>query len=350
MTLTEAKQSSMKVTWADVDQMVDGANRIVLSTHVNGDGDGYGCELAFSEHLRRLGKEHRILNPSPLSSTYAFLQEYTPFEQYARSTHRSWVKRADLAIIFDIGDFSRLLSLWGDLQADGTAILSFDHHPHKSAHGAIRMVHDSTASATGLLLWNYLTHRSSRNGDPGISAVMAEGLYIAILTDTGSFRFSNTTPETHEMAADLLRRGAKHDQIHRKLYENSSPERMVLMGEVLRSVRYEKNGRVAWFSITRDQLRRSGCTAEDLSGFTEIIRSTRGVEVAVMIQELDVDTCRLNFRSKGPVTVDDLARRFGGGGHPMAAGATVGRPFMEAAAAVVKSVGEAVEKAKRTAS
>ncbi|MFQ6674962.1 MAG: bifunctional oligoribonuclease/PAP phosphatase NrnA [Fidelibacterota bacterium] len=330
-----------RLRWRPVDDLIKKAQRILCSTHVNPDGDGLGSQLAIYHFLKGMGKECQILNPSPLPEDYQFLSEYSRFGTYDPSRDADWVKHADLAIIFDIGDYSRLETLGRDLRVFGVPILSIDHHPHPVAGGTgsdgfAWAVHDDSACATGYLVHEYIKYSARRMGRAdGLSPEIATGLYLAIMTDTGSFRFSNTSAEAHEMASELIRHGVDPSRVYEQVYESGPLERIRLMVAALETVRVDGEAGLAWFMVTREMMEKSGAKPEHAGGFTDTVRSIKGVEVAVMIREASSGECKINFRSKGRIRIDDLARRLGGGGHPYAAGAVLSLPLEQAVKRVV---------------
>ncbi|HIO75110.1 MAG TPA: bifunctional oligoribonuclease/PAP phosphatase NrnA, partial [Candidatus Marinimicrobia bacterium] len=307
--------------WSAVQEILDGAENIIMSTHMNPDGDGLGSQLAMADYLESKGKKFTILNPSPVPEDLYFLSEYADFRHYDRQTQKHILAAADLAIIFDIGDYNRLGHLGEDLEELGIKLLSIDHHPHQEPNGFSHSVHDVTACATGYLIYDFLKYA---NGSmETISLKAAEGLYVALMTDTGSFRFNNTDAAAHEMAGELIRFGVRPYELYQQVYESAPVEKVKLLGAVLENIHLSAGGKLAWFIVTREMIKEAGASSTHVGGFTDTVRSVKGVEVAVMLHEIADNKTRLNFRSKGRVKIDDLARQFGGGGHPFAAGAVV---------------------------
>ena len=148
-------------------------------------------------------------------------------------------------------------------------------------------------------------------------------LYVALITDTGSFRYSNTNSSSHEMAARLIESGVKPHEIQRHIYESRPLVQVRLLGKVIDGIKFDFSDQFAWFIIDAKMLNDHGATPEDIEGFTDFIRSINGVEIACMILELPDRKIRLNFRSKGIYSVNDIAEKFKGGGHPFAAGAII---------------------------
>ena len=328
--------------WSAVQEILDGAENIIMSTHMNPDGDGLGSQLAMADYLESKGKKFTILNPSPVPEDLYFLSEYADFRHYDRQTQKHILAAADLAIIFDIGDYNRLGHLGEDLEELGIKLLSIDHHPHQEPNGFSHSVHDVTACATGYLIYDFLKYA---NGSmETISLKAAEGLYVALMTDTGSFRFNNTDAAAHEMAGELIRFGVRPYELYQQVYESAPVEKVKLLGAVLENIHLSAGGKLAWFIVTREMIKEAGASSTHVGGFTDTVRSVKGVEVAVMLHEIADNKTRLNFRSKGRVKIDDLARQFGGGGHPFAAGAVVCQTMDTTREAIIPATASEIKK------
>ena len=328
--------------WSAVQEILDGAENIIMSTHMNPDGDGLGSQLAMADYLESKGKKFNILNPSPVPEDLYFLSEYADFRHYDRQTQKHILAAADLAIIFDIGDYNRLGHLGEDLEELGIKLLSIDHHPHQEPNGFSHSVHDVTACATGYLIYDFLKYA---NGSmETISLKAAEGLYVALMTDTGSFRFNNTDAAAHEMAGELIRFGVRPYELYQQVYESAPVEKVKLLGAVLENIHLSAGGKLAWFIVTREMIKEAGASSTHVGGFTDTVRSVKGVEVAVMLHEIADNKTRLNFRSKGRVKIDDLARQFGGGGHPFAAGAVVCQTMDTTREAIIPATATEIKK------
>ncbi len=325
--------------WSDIHQLIQGADRILLSTHVNPDGDGLGSEVALYYWLKKQGKDCRILNPSGLNDEYQQVFDFTKFEEYDRAAHKDWLISVDLAIIFDIGEFNRLQELGEDINELNLTTVSIDHHPHRNPNGFMYTVHDLSASATSYLIYEYMLYAADQAGEElTLGREEAEGLYVALMTDTGSFHYSNTTPEAHEMAGKLISQGVEPYELYTAIYESSPVERLRLLGAALETIKITADGKLAWFTVTRDMMWRTGAKSEHIGGFTDMVRSVKGAELALMFHEQGDERCRINFRSKGKVKINSLARKLGGGGHEFAAGATIQISLDEAISKIVPQV------------
>lgn len=291
--------------------------RICLTTHVNPDGDGLGSEVALAHLLQAKGCDVVITNPSPTPERFAFLFADLP----GVDRHREAVKelrRADLIIVLDIADLSRLGALGATVQERSVPVACLDHHtgPGHLPDGP-RYV-DATAAATGELVW----HLADVLGWE-ITPAVARALYVALVTDTGGFRFSNTTPRTLRIAADLLERGVDTEQVYLDVYASAPIGRPRLLAETLQTLVVEEEIGLAWVTVPAGALERHQVDPDDLDGVVEHARSVRGVRCALLFRDMSGGRVKVSFRSVGGVDVAALARQFNGGGHTKAAGAAL---------------------------
>jgi phosphoesterase RecJ-like protein len=322
-----------KYNWNSIIQLINKSKHILLTTHINPDGDGLGSELAMYCCLKKLGKNPLILNVSKLPKEYEFLNRDSVFNQYEPDVHRKFLQTFDFVMVFDITNSSRITKLGIDLRELAIPSICIDHHPANHCNFDIKVI-DEDAPATSCLVYELIKSISPDLMDKNI----AEALYVGLLTDTGAFRFENTTPEALELAAKWIRYGLKPSDIYRNIYENKRPEQLKLLGMALQEVNFEVNGKIAWFKISGYQIKKAGASAEDVDGFTDFVRTIKGVEVAVMFLEVKPNAIRINFRSKGKLVINRLAEKFGGGGHPFAAGALLHLPLQEASEKVISEV------------
>ncbi|MEE9162254.1 MAG: bifunctional oligoribonuclease/PAP phosphatase NrnA [Candidatus Neomarinimicrobiota bacterium] len=319
----------MASAWAAFDQSVGAAGRILLSTHENPDGDGLGSQLAMAEHLKELGKDCRIFNSSDAPSMLQFLDPNGWLETYDRERDEKWLAGCDLAVVFDLGDFRRLRSVGEDLRRHKVVVATIDHHPQsgfEETDGEPLYAHvmlDYSAPSTGTLVWQYFSEYRSAPLTP----TMADALYTALITDTGSFRYDNTDERAHRMAIDLIQVGVKPYSIHRQVYEERERSQIRLLGIITNEIQYSTDGRIGWCALTKDMFARAEARREDMDGVVEFIRAIKGVQVAVLLTELDNGSTKLSLRSKGNVSINDVAQQLGGGGHAFASGAVVSQPW-----------------------
>jgi len=218
--------------------------------------------------------------------------------------------------------------------------MNIDHHPHPDDNVFTYNLVNLSAAATGCMVYDYL--KVVR--DKPISKNSLLGIYTAMMTDTGCFRYSNTDNKCHEIAIECLNIGIETHKIYQHIYENSTRSRIKLMGEFLSNLKYELDGTFAWFIISNEMMKVANATRSDVDGFTDMVRTISGVEVSLMIFQQNDSSCRINFRSKGRYSVNDIAKELGGGGHAFAAGAVVNGSLKDVSSDVVKATSISIEK------
>jgi len=301
-----------------INKRLSESQNILITSHVRPDGDALGSEAAVYHLLKRIKKNPKIYNSSPLPWEFNFLNEENIFHHYNSDQDKETLKEFDIAVVLDVGSFSRLGELGDDLKKSGIPVICLDHHPIRSHEFEYEVV-DVKAAATSSLIYELImeTNPHLMNLD------IANAIWVGIMTDTGSFRFENTTPKTMKIAARLLDFGVTPGALYRHIYENKLPEQMRLLGMVLQNVKYECDGKLAWFFITQEMANKAGARIEEVDGYTDFVRTTYGVEVAIMFLEREAENIRLNFRSKGNVIINEIAKNHNGGGHAFASGATI---------------------------
>jgi len=291
--------------------------RVALTTHVNADGDGTGSEVALWHLLTRMGVRAAITNPTPFPTRYRFLLNGLQGVDKSREAVKH-LDRADAILVLDISDLGRLGHLGRVVGQRDVPVACIDHH---ATNGSLpegpRMV-DSAACATGELVHD-LAHVAGWDLHGGA----AKALYVAVLTDTGGFRFSNTSPRALRVAAHLLEQGLDPEEIYREVYASESEGKIRLLGEVLETLVVEHDRELAWVTIPPGALERHGLDADELEGVVEFARSIEGIRLAILFRELANHRIKVSFRSVSGIDVAQLAESFGGGGHRRAAGASL---------------------------
>ena len=291
--------------------------RVCLTTHVNPDGDGLGSEIGLALLLWELGCTVHITNPTPTPARYKFLFE--GLEGLDRTPEAvKELRRADRIIVLDIADLGRLGMLGGTVRERGVITGCIDHHLSKGDLPAGPRYVDADAAATGELV-----RELARANGWELPIAAARALYVAIVTDTGGFRFSNTKPRTLRAAADLLECGIDPEAIYVELYSRAPEGRVRLMAEALQTLVVEHEAGLAWVTIPPGALERHGVDPDDLDGVVEFARSVDGVRLGLLFREIAGGRIKVSFRSIGEVDVAKLAGQFGGGGHAKAAGASL---------------------------
>ena len=301
------------------------ARRFVLTTHERPDGDAVGSVLAFALYLQALGKEVRILNTDPVPHTMEWLEGIDMVEVFDGSIdQREAIASADVIAILDANAEHRLGRVGPAVRASGAHRLMIDHHTAPEAWFDSILVRES-ASSTGQLVYEVI-----RADDPTIiDRAIATALYVAIMTDTGSFRFSNVNGEVHRVVADLLDRGGlEPPEIHAEVFDKRTPEGLRLLSRVLQTLTLAHDGQVAWMAVTPRFLKESGASVEETEGFVNWGLSIEGVRASMLFTETERGT-KVSFRSKGSWHVHRWAQALGGGGHPNASGAFIRKPLQE---------------------
>ncbi len=315
--------SSARERWQPFLDFLADKSRLLITTHVNPDGDALGSEIALSEYLQSLGKEERIVNADPTPAIYAFLDPDGRIERFSPEAP----PRADACIVVDAAELHRLGAAAPCVERLPVACI--DHHFVEHPMGQVGII-DPGASSTGEMIFDFITAAGA-----ALTPVMADALYTCLLTDTGGFRFNNTTARTHRAAAELLEAGARMRFIYESVYESYTKQRALLKGELLANLRFEVDDRLCWFVLSQEALRRTGASLQDAEGFSELANVIRSVKMSILFTELEDGTVKVGLRSKGAVPVRPLAEAFGGGGHLYAAGAVLRMPLAEAISVMV---------------
>ena len=318
-----------KVNYSKIEQIISENEKIFISTHINPDGDSLGSAFAMYHYLKKIGKDCRIINHSEVPLVYSFLNEKEIFNEI-NDENIAFIKNADLGIILDIGDFYRLGEVANIIEGTTIETINIDHHPLTENNFFTHNFINLDASSVGEILYSYF----SSLGSDTIDKEMMLGIYSAVLTDTGSFRFSNTNQLSHEIAVDAIKMGINISEIYQNIYENSSVSRIKLLGNVIQKLNFDCNGELLWFSLNNDMIKEVDGTNQDFDGFTDFFRGIQGVEIALMLYDLK-GKVRLSFRSKGKYKVNNVAKKMGGGGHPFAAAALVDGEFSDVKSTVL---------------
>ena len=330
----DARMSSVR----EVRNALLASRKAVLTTHLNADGDGAGCEAAMVAWLRANGTDAWIINPTPFPDSFRFLLGDPSWVVEAGSAHAQRLcDQADLAVVLDTGEvprIGRVRSLIRELQ---TVVV--DHHqPGDQPIGGISL-RDPEACATGELVYDILM---AANGPWPKQAL--EGMYVAILTDTGSFRFTNSTPGAHRVVAELIAKGVDPEEMHTRVYGAAPVRRYRLLQKALDTLELDEAAGIAWMVIPQDAFVELGATQDDLEGMVDVPRGIQGAHVGLLFRQTTTGEVKVSFRSNGPVNVNELAKRFGGGGHIKASGAMVPGPMPDAVEKVVRATREAVAR------
>ena len=287
---------------------------VALSTHVNSDGDGCGSEVALAHLLEARGLTVRIVNPTPWPPLFTFLLDGGIVDASAQGA--AALAGIDALIVLDINDVRRLGALAETVRALTVPIYVIDHHVAGDGALGSLVLADTAACATGELIFDVANAIGA-----DITPWIAQAMYCAILTDTGSFRFSNTSPRAHAVAAVLLGCGVDPEEMYRRIYAQVSLGRMELLRDALTTLTTDPALGLSWISVEAGVLERYAVTSDELDGIVEHPRSIAGTRLALFFRDLGHGKVKVSFRSTGTVNVQQLASRYGGGGHAKASGA-----------------------------
>ena len=311
-----------------VETLTKPSGTVLCLGHVHPDGDVLGTLFGLGLALGAAGARVTFAGPHPVPESLSFLPGADRWQVWKVAP-----ETFDVIVMTDCPNPDRSEGLIQGARGPQSRVLNIDHHPDNRRYGTINWI-DPSAAATGEMIFDLVRALGLR-----LTPAVALNLFAAIHTDTGSFRYSNTTPRTFRIAAELAAAGADPSLVSDRLYQQRAPDSLVQLGEVLRRVRISDDGRVAWLTVPRGVVSREFLEAEDLVGYP---RSVRGVKVAVLLTEEEPGKVKASLRGKGEVPVNAIARRFGGGGHANAAGCTIPGTLEEAAAAVLQAVREAL--------
>ena len=313
---------------SQVVELIENKQKFGITTHVKPDGDGVGSSLGLCWLLRSLGKSAEVIVRGDVPAAYHSLPgagEIRDIEKIDREY--------DAIFIIECSDLDRP----GIAGLENEFTVNIDHHATSAHFGTINWI-DSTASAVGEMIYNLCKAIGGR-----ITREIAECVYMALVTDTGSFHFSNTTDRTLKVASELIKVGVKPAEISEAVYNNYPWSRIELMRQVLETVRRDDSGMVASMRQTLKMREQAGAVDGDNNGFVNIPLAARDILAAVYMREVGPNEFRVSLRSKGDINVAKVAEKFGGGGHRNAAGLRIEGDWDEKERELVEAVRGAVE-------
>ncbi len=302
----------------------------IVASHMNPDGDTLGSAIALKQLLRSLGHEVRHFCPDVPARVYDFLEGIEEVET-------SLPEGDDWAIATcDAAELGRFTDKWVPRLKRASIMVVVDHHISNQAFGTHNLIlpHDA---ATGEVVFKLFDHFGI-----AIDLVAANALYVAIVTDTGSFRYDGTSPATHRMAAYLIEQGVKPGWLNQQIYEQLTRTTVVVQSLALAKAQFALGDKVAYAWVSRAMLQEAGASDEECEGIVERLRAIKGVDTAVFLRELESGRWKASLRSKGEVDVNAVAARFGGGGHIRASGCTIEGPPEKAMEAILGVIGAAL--------
>jgi phosphoesterase RecJ-like protein len=339
ITLTAEKLAAAR----DLAAVLSAGQRVCLTTHVNPDGDGIGSEVALAHLLRANGVEVAITNPTATPPRFRFLLREHPGLDRSGEAVKA-LRKADAVVVLDISDLGRLGMLADSVRELGVPVACIDHHVSPGTLPPGPRFLDPGAAATGELVFEIAV----ANEWP-VTFEVARAVYVAILTDTGGFRFSNTHPRTLRIAAELLDQGIDPEAIYLDVYAGAPEGRVRLLAESLQTLVVEPAVGLAWLTVPPGALERHRVSTDDLDGVVEHARSIAGVRMAMLFREIAQGRIKVSLRSVGDVDVASFARRFGGGGHLKAAGLSLPGSMAAVQATVLEAARQHLADGERAA-
>ncbi len=321
----------------EIAEAIRGAQRLLITSHENPDGDALGSMLSLGLGLKKLGKEVVLYNKDGVSDVLTFL----PHSDSIISSIDEIEGSFDLCFVVDCPTTDRAGREFQEFLSTGrcSKVVIIDHHQTTGSEEHLSLL-DPDASSTGVLIYFIL-----KDIGVEIDSSIAENLYTTIVGDTGSFRYSNTNSETFGIAAELVHAGAEPESISQALYESEPLKKLKLLGLVLPTLHVANDNRVASVYVDRSMYEMTGTDREDTEGMVNIPRSIKGIEVALLFRQENSNLApswKVSLRSKGDVDVSRIAEHFGGGGHKKAAGCNVSGELSDVIRKVYDYVNEAL--------
>ena len=293
---------------ASFQKLCDTRERFLIISHVRPDGDAYGSTLALGLCLRAQGKDVLTVNADGLSPLFTFL----PGSKELTATLPAAPEPDRLIISVDCADQKRLGGAFDAWKR--TPDVNIDHHVSNPGYATLNLI-DANSPATAQVLHEIITALKWP-----LTPEVAANLYVGLITDTGNFRYRQTTAHTFEVAAQLVAAGADPTDLAEACYQSFRAERLLLIAEVFKAIHFASHNRVAWFCLTPDMYARSGAIPDETEGLIEYLQAVKTVEVAFLLESLPDGLTRASMRSRGTVDVQRICQEFGGGGHRLAAG------------------------------
>jgi phosphoesterase RecJ-like protein len=327
--------TAIESVWTPVLDLIFSATRIVLSTHENSDGDGLGSEVGMFSALTQLGKTVHIVNPTSIPQNYQFLPFLADAIIFKDETaeHIAVLENADLFILLDTNHIGRTRGIKPLVLARQKEhlqkVVCIDHHLHPEEF-ADAMICLSYACATGELVYELIKAMEGRSGRALIDKSVATGLYTAIMTDTASFKLPKTTPHVHRIVAELLETQISPTDIYERIYNTLNENVLKLISFGVGNITLLERNSLAYMPITQKTLKETHTILSDTERLLEYMTGIPTTKISVLLIELPDGRTKVSMRSRGDLAVNEIAMRYGGGGHKNAAGCTVSAPLDEA--------------------
>ncbi len=323
--------------WQEIVDIINKGKRFIITTHLFSEGDAIGSELALKRFLCGLNKEAVIVNNEALPAVYSCFDTDRDVKFLRNKDVNINLNDFDAIFIVDVADWSQLGDFADMIKASSITKVCIDHHASNPGYADINVV-DKDASSAGELIFDLIAFMNE-----DITLEIATPLYLSIATDTGWFKFSNTSAKALKACSDLIKVGVKSEIIYEQLFQTKQMSYLKLLNLALGILRPECDGKVVWTKLTKDMIKSSGVPFVDTDVIIDLVRAVKEVEVVVIFREIGNRKTKVSFRSKHTVDVAKLASDFGGGGHVRAAGASINEPIDTAIGNVISGVREYFE-------
>lgn len=301
----------------DIKKAIDDKNKIAITYHVSPDGDALGSALALLQGIRSYGKEAYVVSKDLVGDNLSFL----PYAEEITNEVIKPTEGTDCVIVVDCGNFERISA---DLNNFDGTIVNIDHHLSNDKYGDINYI-DTKAAATAEIIYELLIDLNVQ-----LTNEISECIYTGLMTDSGSFRFSSTTKRTHDIAGDLMSKGLKHEEVHRRVFDNRSYDKLKLISLVLQEMELICNKKIVFMKIYKEMIDKVGIILDDTGDIISLGNQVKGVEGAILVKEVEGGV-KASFRAKDNLDMRKVAENFGGGGHTKAAGAFIKNKTIEEA-------------------
>ncbi len=323
--------------WQEIVDIINEGKKFIITTHLFSEGDAIGTELALKRFLCGLNKDAVIVNNEALPAVYRCFDTDQDVKFLRNKDVNINLNDFDAIFIVDVADWSQLGDFADMIKASSITKICIDHHASNPGYADINVV-DKDASSAGELIFDLITFMNRE-----ITLEVATPLYLSIATDTGWFKFSNTSAKALKACSDLIQVGVKSEIIYEQLFQTKQMSYLKLLNLALGILRPECDGKVVWTKLTKEMVKSSGVPFVDTDVIIDLIRAVKEVEVVIIFREVGNRKTKVSFRSKHSVNVAKLASDFGGGGHVRAAGASINEPIDTAIGNVMSGVREYCE-------
>ena len=324
--------------WERIVDVINGGKKFIITTHLFSEGDAIGSELALKRFLCDLNKEAVIVNNEKLPPVYSCFDPDKDVKFLRSKDVNINLDDFDAIFMVDVADWGQLGDFADMIKASQITKICIDHHPTNPGYADINVI-DKGASSAGELIYDLIIHM---NGE--LTLEIATPLYLSIATDTGWFKFSNTSAKAFKACSALIESGVKSQIIYEKLYHNKHASYLKLLNLMLGALSSECDGQLVWTKMTKKMIKSSGVEFVDTDVMFDLIRAVNEVEVVVIFRELGERKTKVSFRSKRTIDVSKLASDFGGGGHVRAAGASLNEPIDTVIGDVISAASELIEE------